>query len=118
VILSVVVLPAYHDRRVVEALTVDRRETPGTTTGHGADVALPAPTVEPVLVRTGMFRRLVVASANRRDCDRGVRIDDLRGNSGTQFYDVPAGVDLESGPWTVLIWCQTFGVPVANATPS
>jgi hypothetical protein len=153
VILSVVVLPAYHDRRVVETLTADHRETLGTTTGNGADVAPPAPTVEPVLVRTGMFRGIdhraegtvsiyrradgrhvvgleafdiqpgpdydvyVVAGANRRDRDRGVRIDDLRGNSGTQFYDVPGSVDLESGPWTVLIWCQTFGVPVANATP-
>ena len=36
---------------------------------------------------------------------------------GTQFYDVPADVDLAAGPWTVLVWCQTFGVPVANATP-
>ena len=45
-------------------------------------------------------------------------LGDLRGNRGTQFYDVPAGADLENGPWTVLVWCQTFAVPVAGATPS
>jgi len=49
--------------------------------------------------------------------DAGTRIDDLRGNAGTQYYDAPAGIDLTAGPWTVLVWCQTFGVPVANATP-
>ena len=31
-----------------------------------------------------------------------VRLDDLRGNRGTQFYDVPSSVDITSGPWTVL----------------
>jgi hypothetical protein len=47
----------------------------------------------------------------------GNRLDDLRGNRGTQYYDVPAGIDIGSGVWTVLVWCQTFAVPVANATP-
>ena len=49
--------------------------------------------------------------------DSGTRLDDLRGNKGTQFYEVPANVDLSVGAWSVLVWCQTFGVPVANATP-
>jgi hypothetical protein len=57
----------------------------------------------------------VVPGANRRGKGDGVRLDDLRGNKGTQFYDVPAGPDLSSGDWTVLVWCQTFGVPVAAA---
>ena len=60
----------------------------------------------------------VVPGVNREKRDGGTRLDDLRGNRGTQFYDVPAGVDLTSGEWTVLVWCQTFGVPVANATPA
>lgn len=59
----------------------------------------------------------VVPGTDRADHDGGARLDDLRGNQGTQFYDVPAEVDVETGAWTVLIWCQTFGVPVAHATP-
>jgi hypothetical protein len=59
----------------------------------------------------------VVPGSNRADRDGGVRLDDLRGNRGTQYYEVPAGIDVGNGDWTVLIWCQTFGVPVANATP-
>jgi hypothetical protein len=60
----------------------------------------------------------VVPGSNREKRDGGTRLDDLRGNRGTQFYDVPAGIDLTSGEWSVLVWCQTFGVPVANATPA
>ena len=40
----------------------------------------------------------------------------LCGNQGTQFYAVPAGVDPTA--WTVLVWCRTFAVPVAHATPA
>ena len=60
----------------------------------------------------------VVPGENREDTKGGVRLGDLRGNRGTQFYEVPDGVDLENGPWTVLVWCQTFAVPVAGSTPS
>ena len=60
----------------------------------------------------------LVPGEDREDTKGGVRLGDLRGNRGTQFYDVPAGVNLENGPWTVLVWCQTFAVPVANSTPS
>jgi hypothetical protein len=59
----------------------------------------------------------VVPGAHRADRDGGARLDDLRGNRGTQYYNVPAAVDIGNGDWTVLIWCQTFSVPVANATP-
>jgi hypothetical protein len=59
----------------------------------------------------------VVPGADRTDPGGGTRLDDLRGNVGTQFYEVPAGADVATGEWTVLIWCQTFDVPVANATP-
>jgi hypothetical protein len=59
----------------------------------------------------------LVPGADRTDRTRGTRVDDLRGNAGTQFYDAPPGIDLDGGPWTVLIWCETFGVPVATSTP-
>jgi hypothetical protein len=59
----------------------------------------------------------VVPGDNRTNRTGGARLDDLRGNRGTQYYDVPASIDLNSGPWSVLVWCQTFGVPVATATP-
>jgi len=59
----------------------------------------------------------VVPGADRQKRDNGTRLDDLRGNRGTQFYEVPASIDLSNGAWSVLVWCQTFGVPVANATP-
>ena len=60
----------------------------------------------------------IVPGADRKDSKGGIRLGDLRGNKGTQFYEAPAGIDLENGPWTVLVWCQTFAVPVANATPA
>ena len=60
----------------------------------------------------------VVPGAGREDRSGGTRLDDLRGNRGTQFDDVPSGLDLGRGPWSVLVWCQTFGVPVATATLS
>ena len=60
----------------------------------------------------------LVPGQDREDTKGGIRLGDLRGNRGTQFYDVPAGINLENGPWTVLVWCQTFAVPVAGATPS
>jgi Electron transfer DM13 len=59
----------------------------------------------------------VVPGEGREDRDGGARVDDLRGNRGTQFYEVAPDLDLSDGAWTVLVWCQTFGVPVATATP-
>lgn len=59
----------------------------------------------------------VVPGADRRDKGGGTRLERLRGNRGTQFYDVPATADVGTRPFTVLVWCETFGVPVASATP-
>ncbi len=158
--LTIVVLPAYDDKRVVEAfpLTVAPAVTPASTAVAVASTVpatLPATTVapEPLLLRTGPFMGIdhraagtvsiyrasdghhvvgledfdiqpgpdydvyVVPGSGQRGQSGGVRLDDLRGNQGTQYYDVPAEADLASGDWTVLVWCQTFGVPVANSTP-
>jgi Electron transfer DM13 len=59
----------------------------------------------------------LVPGTDRRARDGGIRLDDLRGNQGTQYYVVPADIGIDIDDWTVLVWCQTFGVPVANATP-
>jgi hypothetical protein len=42
----------------------------------------------------------------------------LTAERGNQNYAVPADVDLTSGTWTVLVWCETFDVEIANATLS
>jgi hypothetical protein len=57
----------------------------------------------------------VVPGVDRESPDDGVNLGALRGNQGTQYYEVPAGTDAGAG-WTVVIWCRAFGVPVANAT--
>ena len=59
----------------------------------------------------------VVPGADRRNLDGATRIADLRGNVGDQFDEVPAGINLGDGVWTLLVWCETFDVPIANATP-
>jgi hypothetical protein len=58
----------------------------------------------------------VVPGADRADRSGGVELAKLRGNQGTQYYDVPADRDDVGPGWTVLVWCNAFGVPVANAT--
>lgn len=58
----------------------------------------------------------LVPGPGQEEPSGGPSLGDLRGNKGTQFYDVPAGTDVGSGPWTVLVWCETFDVPIANAS--
>ncbi|MGZ8752466.1 MAG: DM13 domain-containing protein [Acidimicrobiia bacterium] len=58
----------------------------------------------------------VVPGGGRQDPDGGTDLGALRGNQGTQFYAVPAGVDPTGA--TVLVWCRSFAVPVAHATPA
>lgn len=57
----------------------------------------------------------VVQGVGRESPDDGVNLGALRGNQGTQYYDVPSGTEVGTD-WTVLIWCRAFGVPIANAT--
>ena len=56
-----------------------------------------------------------VPGADRERPDGGTRLHHLRGNKGNQNYPVPAGLPL-TRPFTVLIWCRAFAVPVAAAT--
>jgi len=171
-VLSVVVLPAYDDTTVVEALPTrevpaqDQPETvasPSTTTADlSSESSTPAPSSttttaispQPIAVRSsdihGIDHRAsgrvvvyrhpdgsqvvgledidiqpgpaydvyVVPGAGRESLDDATRLDDLRGNKGTQYYEVPPDADLTAGPWTVLVWCETFDVPIAGATPT
>jgi hypothetical protein len=64
------------------------------------------------------YKLYVVPGAGRESPgDDGVFLEDLRGNQGTQYYDVPSDVGFDPGDWTVLVWCRAFAVPIANATP-
>ena len=57
----------------------------------------------------------VVPGAERNSPDGGVHLNRLRGNKGNQNYPVPTTVDLRR-PFTILIWCRAFAVPIAAAT--
>ena len=58
----------------------------------------------------------VVPGADRRGLGDAIFVAPLTAERGNQNYDVPDGVDLDDGTWTVLVWCETFDVEVANAT--
>lgn len=142
-ILRVVVFPAYDSRTVVEMFPMETPAAadalaPPVTNGptairtsafHGIDHRASG-TVTTYRTTDGRFvvglenidiqpgphyDVYVVPGAGREDKDGGTRLDDLRGNKGTQYYDVPAGIPVGDGEWTVLIWCQVFDVPIANA---
>jgi hypothetical protein len=132
VALSVVVFPAYDNETVIESFpTAAVAPTPaGAIRGidhraSGTAVIYRQPDgryvvgLEDIDIQPGPdYDLYVVPGENREATLGGVRLGDLRGNRGTQFYEVPAGVNLGDGPWTVLVWCQTFAVPVAGATPA
>ncbi|MDQ4038597.1 MAG: DM13 domain-containing protein [Actinomycetota bacterium] len=60
----------------------------------------------------------VISGADIAVPDGGTRLGDLKGTAGDQNYDIPAGAIPAPGgeAVTVLIWCEIFAVPVANAT--
>lgn len=59
----------------------------------------------------------LVPGADRRGVGGdAVYVAPLTAERGNQNYTVPEGVDLTTGTWTVLVWCETFVVEVANAT--
>ena len=60
----------------------------------------------------------LVPGSDQRGTGGGTHVAPLTAERGNQNYEVPAGVDLTSGTWTVLVWCETFVVEVANATLS
>ncbi len=58
----------------------------------------------------------LVPGEDRRGLSGGIHVAQLTAERGNQNYTVPDGVDLTTGTWTVLVWCETFAVEVANAT--
>jgi len=60
----------------------------------------------------------LVPGAGRESPDGGFDLGPLKGNKGSQNYPIPADVDATAGPFTVLVWCRAFAVPVANASQS
>jgi hypothetical protein len=58
----------------------------------------------------------VVPGPDQRGPGGGAYVAPLTAERGNQNYAVPGGVDLTTGTWTVLVWCETFDVEVANAT--
>ena len=48
------------------------------------------------------------------DDGRSVEVAKLKGNSGNQVYDIPAGTDL-AGLRSVSIWCKRFAVSFGAA---
>ncbi len=145
-IVRVVVFPAYDDHAVIETLAVTPASSvPATPAVPGTDPVIirrgelsgidhrATGTVNVYARSNGRFvvgleefdiqpgpayAVYVVPGADRRDHDHGARLASLRGNRGTQFYETPPAVDLRTGEWTVLVWCETFDVPVAHSTPS
>lgn len=59
----------------------------------------------------------VRAADNRDDVMASGYVDlgQLKGNRGSQNYDIPAEVDVSTGDWTVIIYCQPFHVIFATA---
>ena len=64
------------------------------------------------------YRVFVVPGNVTRPGDGAIELDKLRGNIGTQYYDVPRDVNPTDGEWTVLVWCRVFAVPIAAAVPA
>jgi hypothetical protein len=58
----------------------------------------------------------LVPGDDQRGLGGGHHVAALTAERGNQNYTVPDGVDLTTGTWTVLVWCETFDVEVANAT--
>ena len=58
----------------------------------------------------------LVPGDDQRGTGGGTFVAPLTAEQGNQNYTVPDGVDPTDGTWTVLVWCTTFSLEVANAT--
>lgn len=63
------------------------------------------------------LRLYVVAGADQTEPgDESLYLGALRGNVGNQTYDLPDDFELAPGEWTILVWCEAFGVEFVAAT--
>lgn len=59
---------------------------------------------------------LVPAADATAPTEGSIDLGVLKGTQGNQNYEVPPDVDLTTGAWTVLVWCETFASPVGAAS--
>jgi hypothetical protein len=90
-----------------------------TVTGTAAVVTRPDGSRELVLQDlmsdNGPDLQLYLSPVTGGQVDGGVKLGPLKGNVGTQVYELPADVDLASVP-TVVIWCERFSRAFGSAT--
>lgn len=76
---------------------------------------------EDFTVTNGPALRVIVTpsvseiSRNQLETDGYEYLGELKGNNGNQNYDVPEDLDLSSGEYTVVIYCEPFHVVFATA---
>lgn len=90
-----------------------------TVTGTAAVVTQPDGSRQLVLQElmsdNGPDLQLYLSPVTGGEVDGGVKLGPLKGNIGTQAYDLPADVDLGAVP-TVVIWCERFSRAFGSAT--
>lgn len=67
--------------------------------------------------QNGPDLQLYLSPSAGGDVDGGTLLAPLKGNVGTQSYELPDGVDLAALP-NVVIWCERFSSPFGTATLS
>lgn len=59
----------------------------------------------------------LVPGADQTDLAAGsIHLGALSGNVGNQNYELPEGIELAPGTYTVLVWCEAFSVEFVGAT--
>lgn len=64
--------------------------------------------------QNGPDLRLYLSPSSGGSVDGGTYLAPLRGNQGTQTYELPPSLDLRAQP-NVVIWCDRFNVPFGTA---
>ncbi|MDX1449726.1 MAG: DM13 domain-containing protein, partial [Acidimicrobiia bacterium] len=59
---------------------------------------------------------LVPGAGQTSLAEGSIHLGELKGNVGDQNYDLPPGIELEPGSYTVLVWCEAFSVEFVGAT--